>query len=94
MTGPELDLLEGGGGHDPLRDHENGLVRLGGRVVLAAECENGHSRYGQRPSGSADYVSTLAVRAQARARGHRFVGGATYQRRYDLGGIRIRRRQP
>lgn len=91
MTGPELDLLEGGGGHDPLRDHEDGLVRLGGRVVLAAECENG-GRYGQRLSGSADYVSTLAVRAQARARGHRFVGGAAYQRRYDLGGVHIRRR--
>lgn len=94
MTGPELDLLEGGGGHDPLREYFDGLVRLGGRIVLAAECENGHPRYGQRPTSSADYVSTLAVRAQARARGHRFVGGAAYQRRYELGGVHVWRRRP
>lgn len=89
MTGPELDLLEGGGGFDYLRmyEYQDGPAVLGGRVALASECENGDrtGRYRQVLTSSADYVSLLAVRAQAKARGHRFVAGADYQRRYDLG---------
>lgn len=95
MTGPELDLLEGGGGFNYLREHRPGPAVLGGRIALAAECENGdpHGRFRQVLTSSADYVSLLAVRAHAKARGHRYVAGAAYQRRYDLG-MRQRRLHP
>jgi hypothetical protein len=87
MTGPELDLLEGGGGN---ADVQAGPLGPGGRVALATTCENG-GKWGQHPTGAADYVSRLAVRARLRANGHPLTGGADYQRRYELAGIRFRR---
>jgi hypothetical protein len=85
MTGPELDLLEGGCRGDPVyRDP-------GGRIDLAFACENARNGHGQtlRPwagivlAGNADYVSRLALRARFRARGitHSLIG---YQRYYQL----------
>jgi hypothetical protein len=81
MTGPELDLLEGGCRGEPIyRDS-------GDRIAYAFMWENAGQRL--RPwagfvvTGNADYVSRLALRAKFRARGitHPGVG---YQRYYQL----------
>jgi hypothetical protein len=84
MTGPELDLLEGGGGN---ADLHAGHLGAGGRLVHAAACENPYERFGRHPimaTGAADYVSLLAVRAQLKGRGVRFTSGASFRRYYRL----------
>jgi hypothetical protein len=86
MTGPELDLLEGGCRGGPV------YADPGGRIDLATLCENARTHRGQttmRPwatfviTGNADYVSNLAVRARFLARGITRAG-MRYQRYYQL----------
>jgi hypothetical protein len=85
MTGPELDLLEGGErGHSGIA---GGLCRVG----LAAGWENARTDRGEslRPwagftiTGNADYVSSLAIRARFLARGIHH-GPIRYERYYQL----------
>jgi hypothetical protein len=83
MTGPELDLLEGGGGN---ADLYAGLLRGGGRAVHASRCENPYGQFGRAPfmvTAAADYVSRLAVQARTKARGQ-LIGKVDYQRYYAL----------
>jgi hypothetical protein len=83
MNGPELDLLEGGGGNTDLYA---GLLRGGGRAVHAVRCENPYEQFGRHPfmvTVAADYVSRLAVQARTKARGQ-LIGKVDYQRYYTL----------
>jgi hypothetical protein len=84
MTGPELDLLEGGVGN---ADLYAGLLRGGGRAVHASRCENPYGQFGRAPfmvTVAADYVSRLAVQARTLACGHSLIGKVDYQRYYTL----------